>query len=171
MLDWVPAAFRVLRIRSPKYACRACGKMYQAAAPERPIAVGLATPALLAQVLIAKYCDRLPLYRQAQIFRRHALRSSGRHSLAGSGAHAGGSTRRATNSVPRYLPPTISLPTTRLSRYPIRAGTGQRPIDYGCMLVTIVHGADPLRQRGRSCLNLTAARSGQRRTYTNGIRE
>jgi len=58
MLDWVPAAFRVLRIRSPKNACRACGKMHQAAEPERPIAVGLATLAPLAQVLLISQANR-----------------------------------------------------------------------------------------------------------------
>jgi hypothetical protein len=65
MLDWVPAQLRVLRIARPKYACRACGSIAQAPAPERPIAGGMATPALLAQVLIAKYCDHTPLYRQS----------------------------------------------------------------------------------------------------------
>jgi hypothetical protein len=45
----------------------------QAPAPERPIAGGLATPALLAQVLVSKYCDHTPLYRQAQIFARHGI--------------------------------------------------------------------------------------------------
>ena len=63
MLDWVPAQLRVLRIRRPKYGCRACGKLHQAAAPEWPIAGGLATPGLLAQVLVAKYCDHTPLHR------------------------------------------------------------------------------------------------------------
>ena len=58
MLDWVPAQLRVMRILRPKYACRACGTIRQAPAPERPIAGGMATPALLAQVLIAKYHDR-----------------------------------------------------------------------------------------------------------------
>ena len=48
MLDWVPAQLRVLRIARPKYACRACGTIAQAPAPERPIAGGMATPALLA---------------------------------------------------------------------------------------------------------------------------
>jgi hypothetical protein len=47
MLDWVPAQFRVVRICRPKYGCRACGTVSQAPAPERPIAGGLATPALL----------------------------------------------------------------------------------------------------------------------------
>jgi transposase len=73
MLDWVPAQLRVMRIRRPKYGCRACGKLHQAAAPERPIAGGTATPALLAQVLVAKYCDHTPLYRQSQIFARHGV--------------------------------------------------------------------------------------------------
>lgn len=73
MLDWVPAQLRVVRTTRPKYACRACNKVMQAAAPERVIAGGPATPALLAQVLISKYCDHLPLYRQSQIFDRHGV--------------------------------------------------------------------------------------------------
>jgi len=73
MLDFVPASLRVLRIRRPKYGCRACGTIHQAPAPERPIAKGLASPALLAHVLVSKYCDHTPLYRQTQIFARHGL--------------------------------------------------------------------------------------------------
>jgi transposase len=73
MLDWVPAQLRVLRTTRPKYACRNCNKVVQAAAPERPIAGGLATPAPLAQVLVSKYCDHTPLYRQSQIFARHGV--------------------------------------------------------------------------------------------------
>jgi transposase len=82
MLDWVPAQLRVVRIRRPKYGCRTCRKMHQAAAPERPIAGGLATPALLAQVLVAKYCDHTPLYRQSQILARHGVEID-RSTLAG----------------------------------------------------------------------------------------
>ncbi len=68
----VPAAqFRVLVIRRPRYACRACGDaIVQAAAPARLIEGGLPTDALVAQVLVSKYADHLPLYRQAQIFAR-----------------------------------------------------------------------------------------------------
>jgi len=73
MLDWVPASVRVIRIRRPKHGCRACGTIHQAAAPERLIAKGMATPGLVAQVLVNKYCDHLPLYRQAQIFARHGV--------------------------------------------------------------------------------------------------
>ncbi len=73
MLDFVPARLRVLRIRRAKYGCRACGTIHQAAAPERPIAKGLASPGLLAHVLVSKYCDHTPLYRQTQIFARHGV--------------------------------------------------------------------------------------------------
>src|SRR4051812_49391652 len=71
MLDIAPAQLRVKVIRRPRYACRACEEaVVQAPAPERPITGGMATEALLAHVLVAKYCDHLPLYRQAQIFAR-----------------------------------------------------------------------------------------------------
>jgi len=73
MLDHVPARLRVIRICRPRYGCRACGTIHKAPAPERPIAKGLATPALLAHVLVSKYCDHLPLYRQSQIFARQGV--------------------------------------------------------------------------------------------------
>src|SRR5215212_2230725 len=74
MLDIVPAQLRVKVIRRPRYACRACGEgVVQALAPERPITGGMATEALLAHVLVAKYADFLPLYRQAQIFARQGV--------------------------------------------------------------------------------------------------
>lgn len=73
MLDFVPARLRVLRVRRPKYGCRTCGTIHQAPAPERPIAKGMATPGLLANVLVSKYCDHIPLYRQSQIFARHSV--------------------------------------------------------------------------------------------------
>jgi transposase len=73
MLDHVPARLRVLRIRRPKYGCRTCGSIHQAPAPERPIAKGLASTGLLAHVLVSKYCDHLPLYRQSQIFARQGV--------------------------------------------------------------------------------------------------
>ncbi len=74
MLDYVPAQLRVRVIRRPRYGCRVCeGAVVQAPAPERPIDGGLATEALLAQVLIGKYSDHLPLYRQSQIFARQGV--------------------------------------------------------------------------------------------------
>ncbi len=73
MLDWVPARLRVIRICRPKYGCRSCGALHQSPAPDRLIAKGLATPGLITQVLISKYCDHTPLYRQSQIFARQGV--------------------------------------------------------------------------------------------------
>jgi transposase len=74
MLDVVPALYCVKVIRRPRYGCRGCeGAVVQAPAPERPLTGGIATEALLAQVLVAKYSDHLPLYRQAQIFARNGI--------------------------------------------------------------------------------------------------
>jgi transposase len=73
-LDIVPAQFRVLVVRRPKYACRACTDVVvQAPAPARLIEGGLPTEATVAQVLVSKFADHLPLYRQAQIYARQGV--------------------------------------------------------------------------------------------------
>jgi transposase len=73
-LDIVPAQFRVLVSRRPKYACRTCEDgVAQAPAPARLIEGGLPTEATVAQVLVSKYADHLPLYRQAQIYARQGI--------------------------------------------------------------------------------------------------
>jgi transposase len=74
-LDIVPAQFRVLVTRRPKYACRKCEDgVLQAQAPARLIEGGLPTEATVAQVLVSKYADHLPLYRQAQIYARQGIK-------------------------------------------------------------------------------------------------
>jgi transposase len=73
-LDMVPAQFRVLVTRRPKYACRSCEDgIRQGQAPARLIEGGLPTEATIAQVLVSKYADHLPLYRQAQIYARQGI--------------------------------------------------------------------------------------------------
>ncbi|HVI34868.1 MAG TPA: transposase, partial [Gaiellales bacterium] len=73
-LDVIPAQFRVLVTRRPKLTCRACeGVVVQAPAPERLIEGGMPTEATVAQVLVSKYADHLPLYRQAQIYARQGV--------------------------------------------------------------------------------------------------
>src|SRR5438309_1141339 len=73
-LDLVPAQFRVLVTRRPKYACRTCEDgVMQALAPARLIEGGVPTEATVAQVLVSKYADHLPLYRQAQIYARQGI--------------------------------------------------------------------------------------------------
>ena len=64
-LDLVPAQLRVKVVCRPRYGCRACeGAVVQAPAPERPIDGGMATEALIAHVVVSKFCDSLPLYRK-----------------------------------------------------------------------------------------------------------
>ncbi|HEX2020669.1 MAG TPA: IS66 family transposase, partial [Aurantimonas sp.] len=73
-LDIVPAQFRVLVTRRPRYGCRSCeGIVVQAPAPARLIEGGIPTEATVAQVLVSKYADHLPLYRQAQIYARQGV--------------------------------------------------------------------------------------------------
>jgi len=73
-LDIVPAQLRVRVTRRPRYACRACeGAVVVAPAPERPIDGGMATEALIVHVVVSKFCDSLPLYRQAQMLARQGV--------------------------------------------------------------------------------------------------
>ena len=73
-LDVIPAQFRVIVSRRPKYACRSCSNgVVQAPAPARLIPGGMPTEATVAHVLVSKYADHLPLYRQAQIYSRQGI--------------------------------------------------------------------------------------------------
>jgi len=74
MLEYVPAHWKVLRHVRPKYSCTHCEQIVQCTAPSRPIASGMAGPGLLAHVLISKYGDHLPLYRQSQIYAREGMK-------------------------------------------------------------------------------------------------
>src|SRR3954454_7778559 len=72
-LEYVPARFKVIRTVRPKLSCGGCSQIVQAPAPSRPIDRGLAGPGLLAHVLVAKYADHLPLYRQSEIYQREGV--------------------------------------------------------------------------------------------------
>jgi transposase len=74
-LDVIPAQLRVLVTRRPKYACRRCSAaVAQAHAPEYVVPGGLPTETLIAQVIVAKFGDHLPFYRQAEIYARQGIR-------------------------------------------------------------------------------------------------
>ena len=109
-LEYVPGRFVVNRIARPRFACSGCERFAQAPLPSRPIERGRPGPGLLAHVLVSKYADHLPLYRQSQVFAREGIdldRSTladwvgkttalleplaeaiGRHILTGSAIHA-----------------------------------------------------------------------------------
>jgi transposase len=72
-LEFVPASFRVIRHVRPKMACTCCDCIVQAPAPSRPIERGMAGPGLLAHILVAKFADHLPLYRQSVIYSRDGV--------------------------------------------------------------------------------------------------
>jgi len=72
-LELEPVRFKVIRHVRPKLACASCDTIVQAPAPTRPIERGMAGPGLLAHVLVGKYPDHLPLYRQAEIYAREGV--------------------------------------------------------------------------------------------------
>ena len=72
-LEYVPGRFKVKRIIRPRKACSCCEAIVQAPLPSRPIERGRPGPGLLAHVLVSKYADHLPLYRQSQIFAREGV--------------------------------------------------------------------------------------------------
>jgi transposase len=81
-LERIPASFKVIRHVRPKFACAGCESVVEAPAPSRPIDRGLPGPGLLAHVLVSKYADHLPLYRQSQIYAREGV-DLDRSTLAG----------------------------------------------------------------------------------------
>jgi transposase len=73
-LDIVPAQFRVIETRRPKYACRSCTNgVAQAPAPAWLIPGGMPTEVTVVHVRVSKYAEHLPLYRQAQIYSRQGV--------------------------------------------------------------------------------------------------
>ena len=81
-LEYVPENFKVIRHVRPKFTCTGCDRVVQAPAPSRPIERGLAAPSLLAHVIVSKYADHLPLFRQSEIYARQGVEIS-RSTLAG----------------------------------------------------------------------------------------
>jgi transposase len=73
MLELEPVRFKVIRHVRPKLACASCDTIVQAPAPARPIERGMAGPGLLAHVLVGKYADHVPLYRQTEIYAREGV--------------------------------------------------------------------------------------------------
>ena len=72
-LEYVPESFKVIRHVRPKFACTGCDRVVEAPAPSRPIERGLAGPSLLAHVIVSKYADHLPLFRQSEIYARQGV--------------------------------------------------------------------------------------------------
>jgi len=82
VLEYIPANFKGIRPVRPKFDCKQCEQVVEAPAPSRVIERGLAGPGLLAHVLVAKYADHCPLYRQSEIHAREGV-DLDRSTLAG----------------------------------------------------------------------------------------
>ncbi len=163
-LEFVPARFKVIRHVRPKLACVSCETIFQAAAPSRPIARGVAGPALLANVLVSKYCDHIPLHRLARIHahdgvcfdpstyggwveQSHALldplvAALGRYALAGVKVHAD------DTPVPVLDP----------------VAAGQRPGGCGSTFATTGQRASPSRRQPGTATRPTARASNRKIT-------
>ena len=76
VLEYVPGHFKVIEHVRPKVSCRCCETIHQAPPPDLPIERGRPGPGLLAHVLVSKYCDHLPLYRQSEIYAREGVELS-----------------------------------------------------------------------------------------------
>jgi transposase len=81
-LEYVPASFKVIRHIRPRCACINCEKIIQAFAPPKAIEKGKAGPGLLAHIIVQKYCNHLPMYRQSQIYEREGIEIS-RNTMTG----------------------------------------------------------------------------------------
>src|SRR6202012_938765 len=73
VLEYVPARVKVIRTVRPKLSCACCSRIVQEPAPSRPIERGLAGPGLLAHVLVSKFADHIPLYRQSVMYAREGV--------------------------------------------------------------------------------------------------
>ena len=161
-LDIVPAQFRVLVTIRPKYACRTCEDgVVQASAPARLVEGGLPTEATIAQVLVSKYADHLPLYRQAQIYARQSVNLD-RSTLADWVGHAAWHLRPLHQRLLDKLkerPKLFADETTVPVLDPV--AVAPRPASCGPMPLMTGHGADPIRRVRSMSTPRTARPSGR----------
>jgi transposase len=115
-LEYVPDSFKVIRHVRPKFSCTGCDRLVEAPAPSRPIERGLAGPALLAHVIVSKFSDHLPLYRQSEIYGRQGVDIS-RSTLAG---WVGGASD-LLSPLAKIQPLPFGSPTLKIARANIRA--------------------------------------------------
>src|SRR5205814_3647905 len=102
-LERIPASYKVIRHVRPKFACAAgCESVVEAPAPARPIEFGLPGPNLLAHVLVSKYGDHQPLYRQSEIYAREGI-DLDRSTLAGWVGAASALLVPLTDEIRRYV--------------------------------------------------------------------
>lgn len=141
VLDYVPGHFQVIRYLRPKYACKSCDAITQAPAPAMPTPRGRATAATLAHVLVSKYCDHLPLYRQSEIYARDGLDLDRSTCATGSARPSGCCGRSSTVFVGTSSRPRRSTVMTQRCRYSRRGWGAPKPGDCGFTSAMTGHSA------------------------------
>lgn len=74
--EFIPAQIKVIRYIRPRCVCKKCDHIFQSAPVSNGIDKGMAGPGLLSHIMVQKYCDHLPIYRQAEIFARAGIEFS-----------------------------------------------------------------------------------------------
>ena len=163
-LDVTPAQFQVIVTIRPRYACpKGRAGVSQAPAPAHLIEAGLPTEAMLAQVIVSKYSEHLPLYRQAQVFARHGVMIE-RSTLADWVGRAAFIWRPSSIGWPSCSSAPASCSWTRPPpRCSIRDGVRPRPATCGQWRTTIVPSAAPIRRAWCFATRPVAAASMQNR--------
>lgn len=152
VLEYVPGHFKVIEHARPKVSCRCCEAIHQASPPDLPIERGRPGPGLLAHVLISKYCDHLPLYRQAEICARRC-RACPLDPGRLVGAPPSSCARSSRRSAPMCSRPTSFTATTRRCRCWRLEPARPRPAGSGPMCAMTSPLPAPLRRR---CSTATA---------------
>ncbi len=152
-LELMRSVFRVIRTVREKHACTQCDAIVQAPAPSRPIERGIAGPGLLARVLISKYAEHTPLYRQSEMYGRQGVELS-RSLLSGWVDACCRLLSPLEEALQDYVLTDGKLHAmTRLSRCCCQAIRKRRPGGYGPTFVTTVTPGQRWRRR---CGSLTA---------------
>jgi transposase len=136
-LERIPATYKVICHVRPKFACSACDRVVEAPAPSRPIAYGLAGPNLLAHVLVSKFGDHQPLYRQSEISHAKASTSIAQHLPAGWARRVNWSRRWSMRSGSMSWLDRRSTVTIRQFLYSHPVTEGPRPAVSGPMYAMI----------------------------------
>jgi transposase len=162
-LDYVPGRFKVIRQVREKLSCRACDTVIAAPAPDHAIARGRAGAGLLAHIVVSKFDDHLPLYRQAEIFAREGV-SLETSTLSG---WVGATAAALKPLVDALAADVIAGETLYVDDTPVPVlapGTG-KPRPAGCGLMFATSGRLPARARRRRCSSIrpTGKASTQRR--------
>jgi transposase len=143
-LDYVPGRFKVIRHVREKLSCRACDTVVVAPAPDHAIARGRVGAGLLAHIVVSKYDDHLPLYRQAEIFAREGVELETSTLSGWVGATAAALAPLIDALAIDVWARTRCMLTTRRFQCSRRARARPRPNDYGPTFGT----SGPLMEKG-----------------------